>query len=85
MDPDDTSSPADVAAVPMLHVVHVADGDFFDRFGSMFRQLGLGLYGEGVRSSLVTDDGQAVRDLEGTPVDVRYVQSLTGWRAWRLD
>ena len=79
-----SSIPGKSAADATLHVLHVADCDFFDRFGHMFRRLGLGLYGEGVRVSLLTDDGQALRDLEGTPLDVRGVPGLSGWRAWRL-
>jgi glycosyltransferase involved in cell wall biosynthesis len=79
-----SSIPGKDASEATLHVLHVADCDFFDRFGHMFRRLGLGLYGEGVRVSLLTDDGQALRDLEGTPIDVRGVPGLSGWRAWRL-
>jgi glycosyltransferase involved in cell wall biosynthesis len=62
----------------------VADFEFFDRFGHMFRQLGLGLYEEGWRVSLLTDDAEAVADLEGTPIEARGVGGLSGWRTWRL-
>jgi glycosyltransferase involved in cell wall biosynthesis len=79
-----TSTPGQATPDATLRVLHVADCDFFDRFGHMFRRLGLGLYGEGVHVSLLTDDGQALRDLEGTPIDVRGVPGLSGWRAWRL-
>jgi len=74
----------DECELPILRVLHVADGGAFTRFGRMFRQLGLALPSEGVRMTLLTDDPVAVADLDGTPVDVQAVDSLNGWGAWGL-
>jgi hypothetical protein len=38
------------------HVLHVADADFFIRFGQMFRHVALALNADGLRVSLLTDD-----------------------------
>lgn len=73
---------SDTAPAAVIHTLHVADRDFFARFGHMFRQLALGLNSEGVRISLLTDDAAAAADLDGTPVGCRYIEHLRGWRGW---
>jgi glycosyltransferase involved in cell wall biosynthesis len=73
---DDTSEAS-------LHVLHVADYDFFDRFGRMFRHLVLAQDAEGLRVALLTDDPVAVADMEGTPIECHWVAALSGWRSWQ--
>ncbi|MBU0641266.1 MAG: glycosyltransferase family 4 protein [Planctomycetes bacterium] len=77
------NSSADKGAAA-LHVLHVAERDFFARFGRFFRHLALGLEQEDVRVSLLTDDAEALTDLETSPVECQYVAHISGWRSWRL-
>jgi len=74
----------DEGASPARYVLHVADASVFDRFGRMMRQVGLALAEEELRIGLLTDDADAVRDLEGTPIECFRCECLAGWRAWRL-
>lgn len=78
----DSSAPVRNDARLPARSVHVADADAVARLGLMFRQLAVALVEEGVRMTLVTDDpGPA---LETTPLEIRTVPALRGWRAWRL-
>ena len=81
-----TSVPLASADPPpqVLHVLHVASAEAFARFGRMFRQLGLALGEEGVRLALLTDDSDAVAELDGTPLRAQLFRPLSGWGAWRL-
>jgi len=72
------------SALPIPHVLHVADAGVVARFGRMFRQLGLALSDEDVRVSLLTDDAEAAAELDGTPVADRFFRPLRGWGVWRL-
>lgn len=65
-------------------MLHVADTGFFAHFGRMFRQLGLGLFEEGFRVSLLTDYGAIAPHFDATPIECNYVPALSGWRAWWL-
>jgi len=86
--PESESVPVEAAgpasSPSTLHTLHVADRDFFARFGRMFRHVALGLNTEGVRVALLTDDPVAAADLDATPVVCAGVEPLSGWRAWRL-
>jgi len=62
-----------------LHVLHVADTDACQRFGRMYRELGLALSGEGLRVSLLTDDARTAAALDGTPMEDCLVASLSRW------
>lgn len=77
-------NPTDEPTAPPLHVLHVAEYDVFVRFGRMLRHVALAQNAEGLRVTLLTDDGVAAADLEGTPVECHWVRRLSGWLAWRL-
>lgn len=81
---DPNSNDEDGAPPSIPHVLHVVGADAFARFGRMFRQLGIALADEGIRVSLLTDDAEAVAELDGTPVDACFFQPMRGWGVWRL-
>ena len=76
--------PRNDARGPVPRVLHVVDADHIERFGRMFRQLGLALSDAGVDVSILTNDAQAALKFDGTPIGQHYFSTLRGWGVWRL-
>ncbi len=69
---------------PIGHVLHVADARVTVRCGPMLAQIWSGLAAAGVRTSLLTNDGDAIARLEGLPIECGWVPHVGGWRGWGL-